>query len=89
MLGVVQQWSRSLWGSQPQQPDFGYPYDSDDDREITDPELPPAQAWLVHRGGSFKSQPSDLRCSARGKALPDSKLAWRGFRVAMHLEERA
>ncbi len=84
-LGAVQQWTRSLWGSQPQQPDFGYPYDSGDDREITDPQQLPAQAWLVHRGGSFKSQPSDLRCTARGKAAPVSKPPARGFRVVMTL----
>jgi formylglycine-generating enzyme required for sulfatase activity len=26
---------------------------------------------------------TDLRCSARGNALPDSKVAWRGFRVVL------
>lgn len=86
MLGNVQQWTRSLWGSQPQQPDFGYPYDPADGREVADPVKLPAQARLVHRGGSFKSQPADLRVTARGNALPDSKLAWRGFRVAMRIE---
>lgn len=85
MLGGVQQWTRSLWGSQPQQPDFGYPYDPDDGREITDPAKLPAQARLVHRGGSFKSRPEDLRATARGNALPDSKIAWRGFRVVMQI----
>ena len=34
-------------------------------------------------------QPADLRCTARGNATPDSKVAWRGFRVAMAIEERA
>jgi formylglycine-generating enzyme required for sulfatase activity len=46
----------------------------------------PAQARLVHRGGSFKSRPADLRVTARGNALPDSKIAWRGFRVVMVME---
>ena len=85
MLGALQQWTCSLWGSQPQQPDFSYPYDSRDGREITDPHDLPAQAWLVHRGGPHKSQPSDLRCTARGKAAPQSKPSARGFRVAMTL----
>ncbi|WP_423224950.1 formylglycine-generating enzyme family protein [Candidatus Amarolinea aalborgensis] len=84
LLGNVQEWTRSLWGSQPAQPDFGYPYRPDDGREITAPDHLPAQARLVHRGGSFKSQLADLRSSARGNALPDSKIAWRGLRVAMH-----
>ena len=43
------------------------------------------QARLVHRGGSYKSQPGELRCSARGNATPDSKIPWRGFRVAMEV----
>ncbi len=89
LLGNVQEWTRSLWGRQPAQPDFGYPYDPSDGREVTAPEKLPAQARLVHRGGSFKSQPADLRCTARGNALPDSKIAWRGIRVAMHIEESA
>ena len=86
LLGNVQEWTRSLWGLQPAQPDYGYPYDPADGREITDPEKLPALARLVHRGGSYKSQPDDLRCSARGNALPDSRIAWRGFRVAMVIE---
>ena len=87
LLGNVQQWTRSLWGSQPAQTDYGYPYDSDDGREVADPTKLPAQARLVHRGGSYKSQPADLRCMARGNATPESRIAWRGFRVVMRLEE--
>ncbi|OQA40564.1 MAG: hypothetical protein BWY52_02838 [Chloroflexi bacterium ADurb.Bin325] len=55
-----------------------------DGRELTDPAQLPAQARLV---GSSKSQPADLRCTARGNAPLASKIAWRGFRVAMPLEE--
>ena len=86
MLGAVQQWTRSLWGRQPNQPEFGYPYDPADGREVTIPAKLPAQARLVHRGGSFKSAPADLRVTARGNALPDSRIAWRGFRVMMVME---
>ncbi len=89
LLGNVQEWTRSLWGSQPGQPDFAYPYDPADGREVADPAQLPAQARLVHRGGSFRSLPADLRVTTRGNALPDSRLAWRGFRVAMRLEETA
>ena len=88
LLGNVQEWTRSLWGSQPAQPDFGYPYQPDDGREITTPDQLPAQARLVHRGGSFKSALADLRCTARGNALPDSKIAWRGLRIAMYDERQ-
>jgi formylglycine-generating enzyme required for sulfatase activity len=83
LLGNVQEWTRSLWGLRSGQPDYDYPYDSSDGREVTDSAGLLAQARLVHRGGSFKSQPAELRCTARGNALPDSRIAWRGFRVAM------
>jgi formylglycine-generating enzyme required for sulfatase activity len=83
LLGNVQEWTCSLWGRQPGRPDTGYPYDPADGREATDPAKLPAQARLVHRGGSFKSAPADLRITARGNATPDSRIAWRGFRVAM------
>ncbi|MDQ1301989.1 MAG: hypothetical protein QG637_1911 [Chloroflexota bacterium] len=86
MLGAVQQWTRSQWGRQPGQPDYGYPYDPTDGREVADPARLPPLARLVHRGGSFKSAPADLRVTARGNALPDSKIAWRGFRVVMVIE---
>jgi len=87
MLGSVQQWTRSLWGTRPQQPEYGYPYDPADGREISDPAKLPAQAWLVHRGGSHKSPPAHLRCAARSNAPPHSKIAWRGLRVVMQLEK--
>ena len=86
LLGNVQEWTRSLWGSQPAQPEFAYPYDPTDGREIMASEELPPQGRLVHRGGSFKSAPADLRCTARGNSLADSKVAWRGFRVAMTIE---
>lgn len=83
LLGNVQEWTRSLWGSQPAQPEFGYPYDPADGREILASEDLPPQARLVHRGGSFKSAPTAVRCTARGNSSADSKVAWRGFRVVM------
>ncbi len=89
MSGAIQQWTRTLWGSRPDQPDFAYPYDANDGREVTDPAHLPAQARLVHRGGSAQSQPADLRCTARGNAPPDSRVAWRGFRVVMEFAMQA
>ncbi len=83
MLGNVQEWTRSQWGSRPQQPDFGYPYNPLDGREIGDPQELPPQARLVQRGGSFKSTPAETRTTLRGHAAPDSRVPWRGFRVAM------
>ena len=85
LLGNVQEWTCTLWGSQPDAPAFGYPYDPHDGREVNVlGDLPP-QTRLVQRGGSFKAVPDQVRCAARGHADPASKIAWRGFRVAMAL----
>ena len=83
----MQQWTRSLWGSQPAQPEFGYPYDPADGREVTEEAQLPAQARLVHRGGDFQKQPADLRCTARGNTTPTSRSPGRGFRVVMVLQQ--
>jgi formylglycine-generating enzyme required for sulfatase activity len=85
MLGNVQEWTASLWGTQPAQPQQTYRDRPDGGPTILDPGDLPAQARLVHRGGSYKSQPDELRCSARGSAAPDSRIPWRGFRVAMEV----
>jgi formylglycine-generating enzyme required for sulfatase activity len=85
MLGNAQEWTRTVWGCRVEAPDFRYPYVADDGREVeSSADLRP-QARLVHRGGSFKSQPHELRCAARGHADTSSKIAWRGLRVAMAL----
>lgn len=86
LLGNVQEWTCTLWGSQPDAPAFGYPYDPHDGREITAPGDLPQPPRLVQRGGSFKSAPDEVRCAARGGADPASKIAWRGFRVAMEIK---
>jgi formylglycine-generating enzyme required for sulfatase activity len=85
MLGNAQEWTATLWGTQSGQPQQSYRERPDGGPTITDPADLPAQARLVHRGGSYKSQPGELRCSARGSAVPDSKIPWRGFRVAMEV----
>jgi formylglycine-generating enzyme required for sulfatase activity len=89
MLGNVQEWTASLWGTQPAQPQSSYRDQPSGGPSMADPANLPAQARLVHRGGSYKSQPGELRCSARGSAAPDSRIPWRGFRVAIEVEERA
>lgn len=85
LCGNVQEWTRSLWGDQPGQPKYGYPYDPADGREAMMREDMPVQMRLVHRGGLLPFNAVNLRCTARGNALPDSRIAWRGFRVAMLL----
>ena len=79
------EWTRSLWGSGTRQPDFGYPYDPDDGREVARVEDLPAQMRVVHRGGSYRSRTGQVSNTQRGHADPASKIAWRGFRVAMEV----
>jgi len=83
MAGNVQEWTSTLWGSDPKVGAFPYPYRADDGRE----DLAAAQhlhrVYRVYRGGSFRDDPAKLRCSARGCSTPDSKIRWRGFRVVM------
>jgi formylglycine-generating enzyme required for sulfatase activity len=85
MLGGVQQWTATLWGTQPAQPQYGYRDRPDGGPTITDPVDLPAQARMVYRGGASRSRPVGLRSSARGNFAPDSKVGWRGFRVLMEV----
>jgi formylglycine-generating enzyme required for sulfatase activity len=85
MLGNVQEWTGTLWGPLPAQPQVSYRDQPGGGPSITDPAELPAQARMVHRGGSYKSQPGELRCSARSSAAPGSKIPWLGFRVAMEV----
>jgi formylglycine-generating enzyme required for sulfatase activity len=87
LLGNVQEWTSTLWGSQPQTPEYGYPYDPDDGRDVSHSSQLPPLARLVHRGGSFKSAPDELRSSARANYAPASAIAWRGFRVVMEINQ--
>jgi formylglycine-generating enzyme required for sulfatase activity len=86
LLGNVQEWTRSRWGRLTRMPKFEYDYDPGDGREVSDPERLSMQARLVHRGGSFKSTPDELSCTARKGALSYSRVPWRGFRVVIRIE---
>jgi iron(II)-dependent oxidoreductase len=86
MLGNVQEWTSTLWGSDPKATAFPYPYHVDDGREDLEAEQRLPVVYRVHRGGSYRDDRSMLRCSARGYAAPTSKIGWRGFRVAFDLE---
>jgi iron(II)-dependent oxidoreductase len=80
MIGNVQEWVSTAWGSQRERPNFPYPYRPDDGRE--DPDVDP-RVLRVHRGGAYRDPAAKVRCTARAAAAPDSRLAWRGFRVVM------
>jgi formylglycine-generating enzyme required for sulfatase activity len=80
MAGNVQEWTSTRWGSRRKPSDFPYPYCADDGREDLE-----ANEYRVYRGGSLQDNPSELRCSARACAVPQSMTRARGFRVAMDI----
>lgn len=83
LLGNVQEWTSTLWGSEPDRPAFPYPYDSGDGREDPEADRQLDRTYRIHRGGSYRDAPTELRCTARGFSPPDSKVPWRGFRVVL------
>ena len=89
MSGGVQQWTATLWGTQPAQPQYSYRDRPDGGPTITDPADLPAQARMVYRGGPSRSERGELRSSARGNFAPISKPAGRGFRVVMEIPVQA
>jgi iron(II)-dependent oxidoreductase len=82
MSGNVWEWTRSLWGEDRKEPDFGYPYDPTDGREDPD-----AKGSRVLRGGSWSSDRRDARCgcACRRWDIPDLFAAVNGFRVVVSL----
>jgi formylglycine-generating enzyme required for sulfatase activity len=83
MLGNVQEWTSTLWGSDLNTSDYPYPYQPGDGRENPDAHRQLFRTFYIHRGGSFRDDAERLRCTARGLSDPDSKIRWRGFRVAL------
>jgi formylglycine-generating enzyme required for sulfatase activity len=86
MLGNVQEWTSTLWGSEADDTAFPYPYRPGDGREDLEAERHLHRTYRIHRGGSYRDVPAKLRCSARGYATPESKVLWRGFRVVLVLD---
>ena len=85
MVGNVQQWTSTLWGTDLKRNTFPYPYRADDGREDLKAHQRLHRVFRIHRGGSFRDDPAKLRCSARGISDPDSKIRWRGFRVVLEI----
>jgi formylglycine-generating enzyme required for sulfatase activity len=87
MLGNVEEWTRTLWGTQFASPEYRYPhpFDENDGRDLSTADDLPVQGKVVHRGGSFRSKAAELYCALRDCADPSSKIAWRGFRVVMEV----
>ncbi|MBV7339774.1 SUMF1/EgtB/PvdO family nonheme iron enzyme [Chloroflexi bacterium TSY] len=80
MAGNVWEWTRSLWGTDWEKTDFGYPYDPTDGRE----NLSAGDDTLrVLRGGSFANNDNGVRCANRDRNDPDYRLNFIGFRCVV------
>ncbi len=86
MADNVQEWVSTLWGSDPAQTDYPYPYRQNDGREDLSAGQRLHRTYRIYRGGSFRDSKTRAVCQSRGWSDPDSKLRWRGFRVAADIE---
>jgi formylglycine-generating enzyme required for sulfatase activity len=85
MIGNIQEWTSTLWGSSENDERFPYPYHRDDGREDLNPGRHLQQVYRIHRGGSYKDKIADLRCSARSCSNQKTEVPWRGFRVVLEV----
>ena len=78
MAGNVWEWTGSLWGTDGNKPEYGYPYNPTDGREDLQAANP---IWRVVRGGSYIYGDGSVRCACRGKSDPGRRSDNIGFRV--------
>jgi formylglycine-generating enzyme required for sulfatase activity len=76
--GNVWEWTASLWGKDPDKPDFGYPYHPRDGREN---QRAGGDVLRILRGGSFVSEARYVRPAVRDRDILVYNNA--GFRVAL------
>lgn len=81
MAGNLYEWTRSLWGKDRNEPDFLYPYQTEDmTREALHAG---AEIWRVIRGGAYTDSRYDARCASRRPAHLDDQIGNVGFRVVL------
>lgn len=80
MAGNVWEWTRSLWGTDWQEPKFKYRYDLKDGREDLEA---PDNVLRVLRGSAFWYDHRDVRCAFRDRYLPNYQHRSFGFRVVL------
>jgi len=85
MLGNVQEWTNTLWGSELTENSYPYEYKANDGREDIDADQRLSRTYRVYRGGYFRDTSETLRCSARAAFDAARPSRWRGFRVVMEL----
>jgi len=78
VAGNVWEWCSSLWGDDPGESSFGYPFRADDGRENLE-----TSGLRIMRGGSWRSDnPGIVRCAYRYGYPPVNWYVTLGFRVA-------
>jgi formylglycine-generating enzyme required for sulfatase activity len=80
LSGNVWEWTRSLWGKGPIEPDFRYPYDPGDGRENL---KAGDDVWRVLRGGAFFYNARYVRAAVRFRYDPYYRYRNGGFRVVL------
>jgi formylglycine-generating enzyme required for sulfatase activity len=82
MAGNVWEWTRSLWGKDWRESEYGYPYPYDprDGREDLEAGN---DVRRVLRGGSFINVGGVVRCASRYGNSPDARYEDGGFRVVV------
>ncbi|MSP14046.1 MAG: NACHT domain-containing protein [Chloroflexi bacterium] len=80
LSGNVWEWTRSLWGTDSQKPQYIYPYDPRDGRENLQA---PDDVRRVLRGGAFSNGGGFVRCAFRGFSRPHDGRRGIGFRVVL------
>ncbi len=86
-VGNIWEWTRSLWGKDLMNPDFAYPYDSNDKKRE---DLSAGDDnYRVVRGGAFHLDRGSARCACRGRLPPDFRGDDLGFRVVLRSPPRS
>lgn len=80
MAGNVSDWTRSLWGTKNEAPDFGYPYVAEDGRESLEAD---DYTGRILRGGSWAHDQKWCRSAARVRNSPDYRHPYVGFRCVV------
>lgn len=79
MIGNVREWTNTIWGDEPTQPTYTYPYRCDE-REAKSPS---GLFFRIWRGGAYDDSPDLLGCSTRGFYSVNAHLHNVGFRVVL------
>lgn len=82
----LQEWTNTLWGSEPDAPTYGLPYDPNDGREIVAP-TGLSRVWRIYRGSADATLAATALAKARGRASVASAMPYRGFRIALSLKQ--